>query len=201
MSVFGKLTDTSQYTGAHAKRFDAGGKGRGIKGRTDSTEATAARGLAGLANRKAANARGAPKAVVSPLVVAKKVRVGYSPAAREYRSPSRGARLSKQESGQVSAALTIDDILVQIYDDIHTQEQARWWFSKMDGDKSGELDSLELQTAIRRTLHIRLDPAQVCCLLRYAWAVHLASGAYGVLIADRRCRRWSGRSTPTRTGR
>jgi hypothetical protein len=58
MSIFDRLTDTSQYTGAHSGRFDADGKGRGIKGRTDSTEATAAGGLAGLANRRAADGRG-----------------------------------------------------------------------------------------------------------------------------------------------
>ena len=31
--VVGKLTDTSQYTGAHKERFDASGRGRGLDGR------------------------------------------------------------------------------------------------------------------------------------------------------------------------
>jgi len=33
-SIFDKLTDPKQYTGAHKQRFDADGKGRGIAGRT-----------------------------------------------------------------------------------------------------------------------------------------------------------------------
>jgi len=32
-SIFDKLTDTSQYTGAHKQRFDSTGKGRGLAGR------------------------------------------------------------------------------------------------------------------------------------------------------------------------
>jgi len=32
-SIFDKLTDTSQYTGAHKERFDAAGRGRGLDGR------------------------------------------------------------------------------------------------------------------------------------------------------------------------
>ncbi|CAH1790269.1 unnamed protein product [Owenia fusiformis] len=31
----GKMTDASQYTGAHKERFDASGKGKGIEGRED----------------------------------------------------------------------------------------------------------------------------------------------------------------------
>merc|ERR1712042_328907 len=33
----GKMTDTSQYTGAHKERFDEDGKGKGIEGREDVT--------------------------------------------------------------------------------------------------------------------------------------------------------------------
>ena len=33
--VWAKLTDTSQYTGAHRHRFDEEGRGRGIEGRDD----------------------------------------------------------------------------------------------------------------------------------------------------------------------
>jgi len=33
-SIFDKLTDPKQYTGAHKQRFDSEGKGRGIAGRT-----------------------------------------------------------------------------------------------------------------------------------------------------------------------
>ena len=33
--VFAKLTDSSQYTGAHRHRFDEEGRGRGIEGRDD----------------------------------------------------------------------------------------------------------------------------------------------------------------------
>ena len=33
--VFAKLTDASQYTGAHRHRFDEEGRGRGIEGRDD----------------------------------------------------------------------------------------------------------------------------------------------------------------------
>eukprot|EP00727_Mastigamoeba_balamuthi_P002689 m51a1_g12417 putative p25-alpha family protein (185) ;mRNA; f:739490-740463 len=35
-SIFDKLTDSSQYTGAHKERFDSDGQGRGKSGRTDS---------------------------------------------------------------------------------------------------------------------------------------------------------------------
>merc|ERR1711915_1115515 len=34
----GKMTDTSQYTGAHKERFDESGKGKGIEGREDVTQ-------------------------------------------------------------------------------------------------------------------------------------------------------------------
>jgi hypothetical protein len=34
--IFDKLTDPSQYTGLHKKRFDGDGKGRGLSGRRDS---------------------------------------------------------------------------------------------------------------------------------------------------------------------
>eukprot|EP01135_Chromosphaera_perkinsii_P009474 Nk52_evm17s1763 gene=Nk52_evmTU17s1763 len=33
--IVDKMTDTSQYTGAHKARFDADGKGKGLAGRTD----------------------------------------------------------------------------------------------------------------------------------------------------------------------
>ena len=33
-----KMTDASQYTGAHKERFDAEGKGKGIDGRADRVE-------------------------------------------------------------------------------------------------------------------------------------------------------------------
>ena len=36
-SIFDKLTDPKQYTGAHKERFDEDGKGKGIAGRVDST--------------------------------------------------------------------------------------------------------------------------------------------------------------------
>jgi hypothetical protein len=36
-SIFDKLTDPKQYTGAHKERFDKDGKGKGIGGRTDNT--------------------------------------------------------------------------------------------------------------------------------------------------------------------
>ena len=35
-----KMTDTSQYTGAHKERFDASGKGKGIDGRADVSDNT-----------------------------------------------------------------------------------------------------------------------------------------------------------------
>ena len=35
-----KMTDTSQYTGAHKERFDESGKGKGAAGRTDTVENT-----------------------------------------------------------------------------------------------------------------------------------------------------------------
>ncbi len=35
MSIFDRLTDSSQYTGTHKHRFDETGKGRGKAGRTD----------------------------------------------------------------------------------------------------------------------------------------------------------------------
>jgi len=35
-----KMTDASQYTGAHKQRFDADGKGKGAEGRTDKAENT-----------------------------------------------------------------------------------------------------------------------------------------------------------------
>lgn len=35
-----KMTDASQYTGAHKERFDADGKGKGTKGRSDAVENT-----------------------------------------------------------------------------------------------------------------------------------------------------------------
>lgn len=35
-----KMTDTSQYTGAHKERFDASGKGKGVEGREDRDEGT-----------------------------------------------------------------------------------------------------------------------------------------------------------------
>ena len=35
-----KMTDSSQYTGAHKERFDADGKGKGADGRTDKVENT-----------------------------------------------------------------------------------------------------------------------------------------------------------------
>lgn len=38
-SIFDRLTDTSEYTGAHKLRFDARGKGRGKRGRQDEGEA------------------------------------------------------------------------------------------------------------------------------------------------------------------
>ena len=38
MSIFDKLTDTSQYTGSHKNRFDADGKGRGKEGRADTVQ-------------------------------------------------------------------------------------------------------------------------------------------------------------------
>ena len=38
MSIFDKLTDTSQYTGSHKNRFDSTGRGRGIEGRVDRVE-------------------------------------------------------------------------------------------------------------------------------------------------------------------
>ncbi|CEM06711.1 unnamed protein product [Vitrella brassicaformis CCMP3155] len=48
-SIFDRLTDHTQYTGAHKHRFDEGGKGRGIAGREElvnidgSTESSARR--------------------------------------------------------------------------------------------------------------------------------------------------------------
>lgn len=35
-----KMTDASQYTGAHKERFDKDGKGKGIEGRSDRAENT-----------------------------------------------------------------------------------------------------------------------------------------------------------------
>lgn len=32
------MTDTSQYTGSHAERFDADGKGKGIEGRENKAD-------------------------------------------------------------------------------------------------------------------------------------------------------------------
>eukprot|EP01107_Rhizomastix_libera_P004998 TRINITY_DN1819_c0_g1_i1.p1 TRINITY_DN1819_c0_g1~~TRINITY_DN1819_c0_g1_i1.p1 ORF type:complete len:202 (+),score=65.80 TRINITY_DN1819_c0_g1_i1:41-646(+) len=37
-SIFDKLTDASQYTGAHKERFDADGKGKGKVGRVDDVK-------------------------------------------------------------------------------------------------------------------------------------------------------------------
>ncbi|XP_063241499.1 tubulin polymerization-promoting protein homolog [Bacillus rossius redtenbacheri] len=39
-SVTDRLTDTSQYTGAHKSRFDEEGRGRGIEGRADIADNT-----------------------------------------------------------------------------------------------------------------------------------------------------------------
>lgn len=37
---FNRLTDVSKYTGAHKKRFDESGKGKGIEGRENATSDT-----------------------------------------------------------------------------------------------------------------------------------------------------------------
>lgn len=37
---FEYLTDTSQYAGSHKERFDAEGKGKGLKGREDTVDNT-----------------------------------------------------------------------------------------------------------------------------------------------------------------
>lgn len=49
--VYAKLTDTSQYTGAHRERFDADGHGRGAAGRDvggKGAGSTAGRGVSDL---------------------------------------------------------------------------------------------------------------------------------------------------------
>eukprot|EP00744_Colponema_vietnamica_P000207 GILI01000369.1.p1 GENE.GILI01000369.1~~GILI01000369.1.p1 ORF type:complete len:192 (-),score=56.29 GILI01000369.1:180-692(-) len=54
-----KQTDTSLYTGAHKERFDAGGRGRGIAGRTDTSAGV--RDLSHLLDRTPADVRGVKK--------------------------------------------------------------------------------------------------------------------------------------------
>lgn len=39
-NITGRMTDTSQYTGAHKERFDDDGKGKGKDGRTDAANNT-----------------------------------------------------------------------------------------------------------------------------------------------------------------
>ena len=52
-SIYDKLTDTGQYTGAHRLRFDRNGKGKGAAGRTYAHEQVRHAGFAGIMNRKA----------------------------------------------------------------------------------------------------------------------------------------------------
>eukprot|EP01116_Phalansterium_solitarium_P014996 TRINITY_DN3297_c0_g2_i2.p1 TRINITY_DN3297_c0_g2~~TRINITY_DN3297_c0_g2_i2.p1 ORF type:complete len:244 (-),score=59.68 TRINITY_DN3297_c0_g2_i2:337-1068(-) len=52
-SIFDKLTDSSQYTGAHKQRFNADGSGRGMAGRDSIAKAGVAKGdLSNLVARK-----------------------------------------------------------------------------------------------------------------------------------------------------
>eukprot|EP01047_Picozoa_sp_COSAG01_P021827 COSAG01_NODE_1278_length_10930_cov_22.050226_6_plen_415_part_00 len=60
-TVYAKLTDPQQYTGAHKHRFEPtedGWRGRGIAGRTLEHEQWAESGIAGILNRKPATVRG-----------------------------------------------------------------------------------------------------------------------------------------------
>lgn len=60
-SIFHKLLDPAQYTGAHRHRFEPtedGWRGRGIVGRTLEHEQWAESGIAGILNRKPATIRG-----------------------------------------------------------------------------------------------------------------------------------------------
>jgi len=52
-SIFDKLTDASQYTGAHKQRFDSSGKGRGLAGRdSGGVDRSRVSDLSQITNRK-----------------------------------------------------------------------------------------------------------------------------------------------------
>ena len=46
------MTDTSGYTGAHAERFGADGRGRGLEGRDSVAKGGSAAGLQNMVARK-----------------------------------------------------------------------------------------------------------------------------------------------------
>lgn len=59
--IVGKMTDSSQYTGAHKHRFDADGHGKGLAGRDTIAKGHGnlpSQGLAGIADRSPADVRG-----------------------------------------------------------------------------------------------------------------------------------------------
>ena len=51
-SVFDRMTDPSGYTGAHAERFGADGRGKGLDGRDSIAKGGNAAGLQNMVARK-----------------------------------------------------------------------------------------------------------------------------------------------------
>ena len=60
--IYGKMTDSSQYTGAHKERFDENGKGKGLDGRDRVAKGVGSAGTGATVNREeTADARGVVK--------------------------------------------------------------------------------------------------------------------------------------------
>eukprot|EP00698_Gefionella_okellyi_P020475 TRINITY_DN642_c0_g1_i1.p1 TRINITY_DN642_c0_g1~~TRINITY_DN642_c0_g1_i1.p1 ORF type:complete len:277 (+),score=59.79 TRINITY_DN642_c0_g1_i1:55-885(+) len=111
-SIFDKLTDSSQYTGAHKHRFDADGKGRGIQGRVDGTGGI--RDLSQITRPSlhpegAANAlkeKGSvPVAAARPAVVSKPVQRAPSPSFQRAPSPSASRATAKPAPGAAGGSI------------------------------------------------------------------------------------------------